>query len=198
MATSQLAGISCTTRQVLNTYEQTLYNLCEEYFSTIQRKSNRHVVLSQVRLVDAITVGAPNSYINKMQFTALSFDILVTDGGANPRFVFEADGPQHKAPPQSTLDELKDEIAQKAGLHVFRLEVHGMHPPLEVIHAEAGMAEFDRDLEYSTTSGHVCYSSANFPDVRRTLELQDIELRLIRAGWTFPAGWEFVTDYELR
>jgi len=198
MATDPLAGITCQARPVLNTYEQTLYNLCEEYFITIQRRSNRHPVLSQVRLVDAINVSAPNSYIGGIQFTAFSFDILITDGQANPIFAFEADGPQHHVQPQLGRDQLKDAIAKKAGITVIRLLVDGMMPPLDVVRAEAEIEGFDRELEYPTTDRFICYSTQHFPDALRTITLEDIELALIRVGWTFPSGWEFVTRYELR
>lgn len=198
MAPDPLAGITCVAKPVLNAYEQTLYNLCEEYFVTIQRRSNRHPVLSQVRLSDAIAVSAPKSYIGGIQFTSLSFDILVTDSLANPLFVFEADGPQHQVEPQFSRDVLKDAIANKAGIKVFRLLVDGMLPPLEVVRAEAEIEGFDRDMEYPANDGFICYSAQHFPDVLRTITMEDIELALIRAGWRFPPGWEFVTLYELR
>lgn len=198
MTSDPLSGIACTAHAVLNAHEQTLYNLCEEYFVSIQRRSNRHCVLSQLRLVDAIEVAAPKPYIGKVQFNALSFDILVTDSAANPIFVFEADGPTHNEEPQLSRDAVKNAIAKKAGIHVFRLKVKGMLPPLEVIRAEACTQDFERDLEYPTMATNVCYSRANFPEIDRVLELSDIELLVIRTGWNFPPGWEFVTDYELR
>lgn len=203
MASSLLDNIPCSRFQVLNPWEQTLYNLCEEYFSIRQLEKNRLCVLGQVRVVDAISVGAvkngkATSFIGNVQFTALSFDILVTDRKANPLFAFEADGEQHKREPQLSRDQLKDAIATKAGMKVFRMLVDGSMPPLEVIHAEASIEGFERDLEYPVSNGRICYSEQDFPDVERTLELADIELQLIRAGWPFPADWKFVTQYELR
>jgi hypothetical protein len=198
MPSNLLESIPCTAFQVLNPWEQTLYNLCEEYFYLRQSEKNRHCVLSQVRLVDAIKVGAVKDgkdtpYINGVQFTALSFDILVTNSEAKPRFVFEADGATHGKEPQLSRDVVKDAIVEKAGLHLFRLEVEGMHPPLAVVHAEATKEHFSRDKVYTDTTGPVCYSEANFPDCHRLLDMADIELRLIRVGWIFPAGWAFVT-----
>ena len=193
-----LESIPCKSKPVLNKYEMELYNLCEEYFYLKQDAENRHPVLGQVRLVDAVKVDTPNSYISGIQYTALSFDILVTDLIANPMFVFEADGPQHKVDPQLSRDRLKDSISEKAGIDVFRVEVDGIHPPLEVVRAEAAIADFDRDLEYPTANGHICYSESNFPNIQRFLTIEDIELILIRSGIKFPPGWKFVTDYELR
>jgi len=191
------AGFSCSVKQVLNSWEQTLYNLCEEYFYLNQRKSNRHPVLSQVRLADAISISHPS--ISGMQINSMSFDILVTDSNGYPRVVFEADGPSHFGPVQIARDQIKDAIAKMVGIPVFRVTVDGMQTHIEVVHAEAGIKEFQRDLEYPLVrNGYIEYSQANFPDKKRLLEAADLELCLIRAGWQFPTGWEFVTNYELR
>lgn len=224
------SGFICSRQQVLNSWEQTLYNLCEEYFYLRQRKSNRHPVLGQVRLTDAVKVNLPiiksvqvpetivehikvpafkiDIYVN-----AMSFDILITDGQGNPKVIFEADGKYHDKPEglscldaakayakvkdwatQVTRDNYKDAIAKQAGISLFRVKVDGIQTHIDVVHAEADIKEFQRDLEYSQFE----YSVGNFPDQSRVLEAADIELLLIRAEWSFPAGWDFVTHYELR
>jgi hypothetical protein len=204
------AGITCTAKPVLNSHEQTLYNLCEEYFYLSQRKSNRCPVLSQVRLPDVIDISAP--VINNIQANAMSFDIVIADSKANPLCIFEADGAYHnpnntrsmsdqqkaEVAKQVLRDRLKDAITEKAGVPLFRLEVDGVHPHLDVVRAEAAIKDFKRDQMYRRPEGMRQYTQASHPDSLRILELEDIEIRLIRAGFRFPPGWEFVTDFELR
>lgn len=227
-------GFTCSAQQVLNSWEQTLYNVCEEYFYLRQSESIRHPVLSQVRLADAIKVSSPIIFGVQVPHTvvkgiclpsfkidihvhALSFDILITDGQGHPKVVFEADGKYHEEPEleglsdanaiakvkewatQVTRDMYKDAIAEEAGILLFRVKVDGMRTHLDVVHAEAGIKEFQRDLQYPQGAyNYVEYSLCNFPDQQRVIEAADIELLLIRAAWPFPAKWDFVTDYELR
>lgn len=227
-------GFTCSPQQVLNTWEQTLYNVCEEYFYLSQSKSNRHPVLSQVRLADAIKIAypiitgvqVPQTVVKgicvppfniDIHIHALSFDILITDGQGHPKVVFEADGKYHEEPElkgldnaaaqakvkdwatQITRDKYKNAIAKEAGLLLFRVKVDGMQTHLDVVHAEAGIKDFGRDLHYSQVkNGYVEYTLNNFPDQERIIEAADIELLLIRSAWSFPSKWDFVTDYELR
>lgn len=231
------AGFNCSPKQVLNPWEQTLYNLCEEYFYRNQRKSNRHPVLSQVRLNDAITLSQPiiknvpvpattigtihvPAFSMPIHAYAMSLDILITDGAGQPKLIFEADGKYHAMPTaaqllqlnqkeayqlvedwlkQTTRDNYKDAIAEKAGIPVFRVTVDGLQTHIDVVHAEAGTEDFQLDLDYPTSAGgYVNYSAPQFAKHNRLLETADIELLLIRARWPFPPGWEFVTNYELR
>lgn len=198
MTANLLQGIACTAKPVLDEFEQTLYNLCEDYFVLQQVKTNRFPILSQVRLVDVIEVDAPNSYINNIQFNAMSFDIVITDSEANPIFIFEADGDSHKKPERKSADELKDAIAEKAGIPLFRVEVDGIHTHLDVVRADAANEGFTRQKIYRSQHGLLCYTLANFPDSQRLIEIEDLELLLIKAGWQFPAGWVFKTRYDFR
>jgi len=208
------AGFTCSPKPVLNPWEQTLYNLCEEYFYLNQKKSNRHPVLSQVRLTDAIEIS--HTYIQKVQVNAMSFDILITDGQGCPKLVFEADGKYHPntSTPlddeaakalvdprarQTLLDNIKDEIAALAGISLFRVEVEGTHPHLEVVRAMLdNYPVFSREVGYPTAGGSVVYDTHSYPDARRVLTMEDIELRLVKENWAFPDGWQFVTAYDVR
>lgn len=216
MATDLLDGITCVARPVLNAGEQTLFNLCEEYFQLNQRKSNRRPVLSQVRLADAIAIS--QTHINSVQANAMSFDIVITDREANPLYIFEADGKYHgklinpddivdvderarlkaEIARQIACDQVKDAIAKKAGIPLFRVTVEGQMTHPAVVDAELATDGFSRDLAYPTTAGSVIYSEANYPDSRRLLTLTDIELMLVRAKVHFPNGWEFVSNFEFR
>lgn len=109
------AGFACTPQQVLNRWEQTLYNLCEEYFCTSQHPFNQYPVLSQVRLPDVIKLSQPilaniqipqtvvehitvPAFTIDIQLNAMSFDILITDSQGYPKFILEADGKYHDKP----------------------------------------------------------------------------------------------------
>lgn len=190
------AGFTCSPRQVLNRWEQTLYNLCEQYFYLGQQPSAQHPVLSQVRLPNAITIS--QTYIDKVQVNAMSFDILITDSTGWPKLVFEADGHYHKDAAQQKRDKLKDAIATLAGLTVFRVTVDGQMTHLEIVRAEASIEGFDSSLEYpgaGPEDDYVQYSKTFFPDQNRLIEAEDLELLLIKANWQFPAGWKFVTGH---
>ena len=174
-----------------------MYNICEQYFYLDQRKSNRHPVLSQVRLTDVFDVSHVN--INGVMINAMSFDILIVDSEGNPRAVFEADGPSHSLSTQITRDALKDEIAKSAGIPVFRVLVEGLQTNMGIVRAQTDIADFHSELEYPVSNGkYVQYTEQNFPKQHRLIEAADIELCLIKANWKFPNGWEFATDYELR
>lgn len=192
------AGFACAAKPVLDKYEQTLYNVCEQYFRDIQKKSNRYPVLSQVRLVDAIKVNQVK--VNGIMVNAMSFDIVITDSIGRAALIFECDGKPHDED-QNTLahDQLKDAIAHAAGIPLYRLKVDTMRPHLAVVRATADYyPDFSRKTGYPTMSGSVVYDLLSYPDSQRTLEVEDLELLLIKAGWTFPGGWEYVTSYELR
>jgi hypothetical protein len=229
------AGFSCSKKQVLNKWEQTLYNVCEEYFYSSQDKYNRHPVLSQVRLCDAITVSpavienvlVPETVVEnitvpefeiELQLYAMSLDILITNGPGYPQFIFEADGKYHDKPTgldrlseaeatkavrkwakQVTRDKYKNAVAKKAGIPLFRVKVDGSLTHLEVVHAEAVIDGFQRDLPYPRGDGvNINYSEPYYPNQLRLIEAADLEVCLIRAQWAFPERWKFVTNYENR
>lgn len=229
------AGFVCSAKQVLNPWEQTLYNLCEEYFYCNQRKGNRHPVLSQVRLNEAIKLShtdiadipVPTTIVGdvtvpafnmKIFLAALSFDILIIDGNGYPKAVFEADGKFHKEPTdlhslspaaaktrvedwakQLTRDAHKNAIAAEAKIPLFRLDVEGMHPHLEVVRGTLdNYPRFSRDVSYPTDNGYVQYDVESYPDAKRLIEMEDIELLLVKENWPFPADWEYVTSFDVR
>ena len=186
------AGFTCTPRQVLNKWEQTLYNLCEQYFYLDQDPAIRHPVLSQVRLPDAINISAP--VINSIQVSAMSFDILITDSNGWPKLIFEADGHYHKDPAQIQRDQVKDAVATRAGLKLFRVTVGGLMTHIEIVRAEASIEQFDSSLEYPAArpeDGYIQYSKEFFPDQDRLIEVEDIELLLFKINWQFPPNWKF-------
>lgn len=193
--TVNLTGISCTAKPVLTPYEQTMYNVCEEYFYLNQTEDNRRPILSQVRLPDVIDVGISTSYINNVQFNAQSFDIVITDGASNPLFIFEADGPEHTTDPQRiAADEVKDTIVAAAGLKIFRWKNDGVYRHEDVVRATADHhPSFSRSM---LSPRGVPYDLTNYPDTKRTIEAVDIELLLIEAAATFPAGWVYATDFN--
>lgn len=190
------ANFTCAPKVVLNTYEQTLYNVLEEYFVLRQAKSNRCPVLSQVRLPDAITISHP--VINNIQVNAMSFDCLVTRANATPLCIFEADGHYHKTPVQQQRDALKDAIAKQAGIPVFRVLVSGRFEHPEVVHAQLSIQNFSREWEYPYADGVRQFTAENFPPYQRTIEPLDIEALLIGCGWQFPVGWQYASGYDLR
>lgn len=195
-----LAGIPCNPKPVLTPYEQTLFNVCEEYFYLNQNSPNRCPVLSQVRLCDVIDVDKDGSFIADVQFNALSFDIVVTDSVSNPLFIFEADGVEHrKNNRRMKCDQVKNAIVTKARIPLFRWDNDGVYEHVDVVRARADFYPvFSRDAGYPTDVGHVTYDRTNYPNAHRTIEPVDIELMLIKHGWKFPADWVYVTGYPLR
>lgn len=194
-----LTGISCTAQPVLTAYEQTMFNVCEEYFYLNQKGVNRYPVLSQVRLSDVIDVAKKGSYINGVQFTAFSFDIVITDPISNPLFILEADGEEHLTDEERrTCDEVKDAIVAKAGIRLFRWQNRGVYPHVDVVRATADYFPiFSRDVTYPIGDG-ICFDWQSYPDSQRTIEAVDIELMLIESGWNFPPGWIYATGYDVR
>ncbi len=203
-----LPGVTAIARQqVLNPWEQALYNVLEDYFDKDQRKSNRHNVLSQVRLTDVINVNQPQIAIVGQQIVRaneMSFDILITDQQAKPIFIFEADGPSHLNPVQMHRDNVKDSLAKLADIPLFRVLVDGPLEHIEIVHAMADIADLEFDADYPVENHRGQLSAVNYGELRnrskphRLIEAADIELLLINHGWHFPPGWEFTTRYDLR
>lgn len=170
---------TCAAQPVLTPRGQTLHKLCEEYFYLSQKKSNRHPVLSKVRLTDAFDIS--HTCINGIiQLNAMSFELLVTTGDGYPRLVVEVENLTH-AEPYRSENTLKAAITKLAGIPRLHKSFDGPFPPLEVVHKEAGLGGVDTKCTKVE---------------KRDLNAADIELWLIRQKWQFPAGWEFVTSYE--
>lgn len=169
---------TCAAQPVLNPQGQTLHKLCEEYFYLSQKKSNRHPVLSKVRLTDAFDISC--TYINGIQLNAMSFELLVTTDDGYPRLVFEV-GNLTQSEPYRSQNALKAAIAKSVGIPRWHKSFDGPFPSLEVVHKEADLGGVDTKCTEVT---------------KRDLNAADIELWLIRQKWQFPAGWEFVTSYE--
>ena len=186
--------------EVLNPWERHLYNVLEEYFTLLQNRTSRMHVLAEVGFTRVIKVDNASLNLNGVQVNVMSLDFVIVDGvRASPRLVFEADGKYHQCPKQEIRDNTKDQLLALAGIPIVRLAVEGEKDSLELLKAKVEIEQFDRNLEYPVTDalGRLScldLSGAAHDRCIRTVAPLDIELALVELGWTFPDGWDYVSE----
>lgn len=187
-------------QEVLNPWERHLYNVLEEYFMLQQNRTSRMNVLAEVGLTRVIDVDSSSLVLNGFQVNAMSLDFVIVDGArASPRLVFEADGKYHEQSIQKCRDATKDLLLAQAGIPIVRLEVEGEKDSLDILKAAVEIEQFDRNLQYPGTDelGRLSYldlSDTQYDRCTRLVAPLDIELALVKLGWTFPDSWDYVSE----
>ncbi len=186
--------------EVLNPWERHLYNVLEEYFMLLQNRTCRMHVLAEVGLTRVIDVQSSSMVVDGVQVNAMSLDFVIVDSTrASPRLVFEADGKHHADPMQKRRDIVKNQLLNFAGIPIVRMEVEGEKVSLDILRAEVEVEQFERDLQYPVTDelGRLSYldlSGAAYNPRTRVVAPLDIELALVKLGWHFPDGWDYVSE----
>ena len=122
--------------------EKQTQKLLQEYFNQDER------IFPKIRLADAFDIGSEIWTEDERDYMLKShFDFLITDLESKPLLAIEYDGEYHSNIKQKKRDELKNEICEKGGLWLVRLNKEDFKEKNGILPAEDKIASTPLGLE---------------------------------------------------